>query len=150
MKLYRVLELMDKNNVVIFKKGVKSHEITKDMEDDEIKEIKPNGNTIEIVLHHESYHKRRYREYKEKGLCPKCGRPNDTKKTYCTKCEEEQYKSKGLMFVYREMTGRCKTCGETLTKQDKKESGGYFKNCKKCREHMRNKNNKNLALRKDK
>lgn len=149
MKLYRVLELMDVNNVIVSKKGVEIKELTIEIEDSEIKEIKPKGELIEIVLHHEKYHKRRYRELKQNGICPKCGRPNDTFKTYCSKCEETNYKSKGLMYAYREATGRCKTCGDTLTKQDKKQGGGYFKNCQKCRDHMKNKNNRNLAKRKE-
>lgn len=148
MKLYKVLEVMDRNTVIVSKKGVTIYGITRDIEDEEVKEIKPKGDLIEIVLHHEKYHKRRYRELKQKGLCPKCGMPNDTDRTYCTKCEKTNYVSKGLMFEYREASGRCKTCGDKLTKQDKKQGGGYFKNCQKCRDHMKNKNNRNLAKRK--
>lgn len=147
MKLYKLMEVINKDDMILRRKGELIMLLTPEVEEMEVKEVKPLDYCFEVILHHESYHKRRYRECKEKGLCPKCGRPNDTDRTYCSKCEKTNYVSKGLMFEYREASGRCKTCGEKLGREDKKEKGGYFKHCHICRVHMRNKNTRNLKKR---
>lgn len=82
-------------------------------------------------MNHTEYMKMYNQKRKEQGLCPKCGKENNTDGYYCLSCKEKRKIYQRENRIFRKRLGICPQCGKNKIYGDEKV-------CLDCRVYRQN------------
>lgn len=56
----------------------------------------------------------RYYDRKTEGLCPRCGKPNDSAYIHCDSCRKASWEGRKRLYSYRRENKLCQRCGAPI------------------------------------